>query len=182
MHQERSRLIFDVTAILPARVAGAGRGSKSWIGALEITEMERLERDVGGLCLGDLIAIDGIDAGKNRFFSPDCVTIGVVVCGPSPAQGRGIGATVLFSGSRHRLDLGSNPMVNTAKPCGSWTSTPDARFTQAGASVNVEARRFEPLCLSFSRAQRRLIEPDKDQICPNHLIAVGTKASDNRSC
>lgn len=104
LRQEQGRLIVGVMAVLPARVAGAGLGSDSWIGDLEITEKEPLEGDVGGLRFGDLIAFDGIDARTNRFFAPDCVTIGVVAHGPSPAPGHGIGATILFSGPRRRLE------------------------------------------------------------------------------
>jgi hypothetical protein len=103
LREERDRLVVDVTAILPARVAGAGLGSDRWIGDLEITEMEPLVGNVASLHFGDLVAFDGIDARTNRFFDPGCVTIGAVAHGPSPAPGHGVGVTVLITGPRDRL-------------------------------------------------------------------------------
>jgi hypothetical protein len=103
LREERDRLVVDVTAILPARVAGAGLGSDRWIGDLEITEMEPLIGNTASLHFGDLVAFDGIDARTNRFFNPECVAIGAVAHGPSPAPGHGVGVTILMTGPRSVL-------------------------------------------------------------------------------
>lgn len=85
-----------VRLTVPSKRAGngIGRPSVSWDLDLQVGP------DSGGtdMLLGDLVAVDGIDARFNMGFRRGWVTVGVVVHGGSPQPGHGPGITPILTG------------------------------------------------------------------------------------
>jgi Domain of unknown function (DUF4438) len=93
-------VVAGVRAVLPARLAGNGLGrpAAGWDLDLQVGAGE-----AGDLRLGDLVAIDDIDARYNMGFRRGWVTVGVVAHGSSPQPGHGPGMTPILTGPRSDL-------------------------------------------------------------------------------
>lgn len=82
-------LTVGVRAVLPSKLAGngIGRPAVSW----------DVDLQAGGLRLGDLVAITGLDARHNMGYRHGWLTVGVVVHGASPLPGHGPGVTPILT-------------------------------------------------------------------------------------
>jgi hypothetical protein len=89
-----------VRTVLPARLAGNGLGrpAASWDLDLQLGT-----GDGKDLRLGDLVAIDDIDARYNMGYRSGWVSVGVVVHGSSPLPGHGPGMMPILTGPRSAL-------------------------------------------------------------------------------
>ena len=90
----------SVRTVLPSRLAGNGLGrpAAAWDLDLQISPVDDHE-----LRLGDLVAIDDIDARYNMGFRSGWVSVGIVVHGSSPLPGHGPGMTPILTGPRSAL-------------------------------------------------------------------------------
>jgi hypothetical protein len=61
--------------------------------------------DAGGLLLGDLVAVGGLDARHNMGYRKGWLTVGVVVHGTSPLPGHGPGITPILTGPAAALSV-----------------------------------------------------------------------------
>lgn len=89
-----------VRAVLPAKLSGNGLGrpAAGWDLDLQVRA-----GDEPGLRLGDLVAIEDIDARYNMGYRSGWVSVGVVVHGASPLPGHGPGMTPILTGPRSAL-------------------------------------------------------------------------------
>jgi hypothetical protein len=89
-----------VRAVLPARLAGNGLGrpAAGWDLDLQVAP-----GDGQDLLLGDLVAIEDVDARYNMGYRRGWVSVGVVVHGGSPQPGHGPGMTPILTGPRSAL-------------------------------------------------------------------------------
>jgi hypothetical protein len=89
-----------VRTVLPARLAGNGLGrpAASWDLDLQLGS-----GDGEDLRLGDLVAIDDIDARYNMGYRSGWVSVGIVVHGSSPLPGHGPGMMPILTGPRSAL-------------------------------------------------------------------------------
>jgi uncharacterized protein DUF4438 len=90
----------SVRAVLPSRLAGNGLGrpAAGWDLDLQLGPADGYD-----LRLGDLVAIDDIDARYNMGFRSGWVSVGIVVHGFSPLPGHGPGMTPILTGPRSAL-------------------------------------------------------------------------------
>jgi len=90
----------SVRTVLPARLAGNGLGrpAAGWDLDLQLGA-----GDGHDLRLGDLVAIDDIDARFNMGFRGGWVSVGIVVHGSSPLPGHGPGMTPILTGPRSQV-------------------------------------------------------------------------------
>lgn len=97
---EQDVVVSGVRTVLPARLAGNGLGrpAAAWDLDLQIGA-----GDGQDLRLGDLVAIDDIDARYNMGFRSGWVSVGIVVHGSSPLPGHGPGMTPILTGPRSEL-------------------------------------------------------------------------------
>jgi hypothetical protein len=97
---EDGRLVVRVTRVLPPEVVGMGSGRVSAVTSVGlqrgVPDGER-EDALDGLRLGDLIAVRDWDATYYTGYRQGALTVGVVVCGDSPAAGNGPGITLLLT-------------------------------------------------------------------------------------
>jgi hypothetical protein len=113
---DRGRIVMPVRATVPTNAAGPGLGQDGWVGDLEIGDPAAID---DGLRFGDLVAFADLDGRVSRFYRPDHVAVGLVVHGPSPRPGHGVGVTILLSGPTAslvvRLDAGATvgPLLRT---------------------------------------------------------------------
>ncbi len=100
-------MTVGVRAILPSELAGNGIGRPAAAWDLDLQLPARpggpdAEDDrppgAGGLLLGDLVAITGLDARHNMGYRRGWLTVGVVVHGSSPLPGHGPGITPILTG------------------------------------------------------------------------------------
>lgn len=103
LQMDGAGLACSVVAVIPAEAAGAGLGQDSWIGDLEIAAAQVNAGTLERLRYGDLVAFSDLDARTTRFYSPGCISIGIVSHGPSPAPGHGVGVTIILTGPDARL-------------------------------------------------------------------------------
>lgn len=89
-----------VRAVLPSRLAGNGLGrpAAGWDLDLQVAA-----GDGQDLRLGDLVAIEDIDARYNMGYRRGWVSVGIVVHGGSPQPGHGPGMTPILTGPRSAL-------------------------------------------------------------------------------
>ena len=89
-----------VRAVLPAKLSGNGLGrpAAGWDLDLQVRP-----GDGHDLRLGDLVAIEDIDARWNMGYRRGWVSVGVVVHGSSPLPGHGPGMTPILTGPRSAL-------------------------------------------------------------------------------
>jgi hypothetical protein len=98
LETDGTRLVVEVSLVVPSRSAGSGLGQDAWVGDLEIADQPWLAGTERPLRFGDLVAFDAVDARTMRFHRPGHVAIGLVAHGPGHAPGHGIGVTILLSG------------------------------------------------------------------------------------
>ncbi|HET9898072.1 MAG TPA: DUF4438 domain-containing protein [Streptosporangiaceae bacterium] len=112
-------LQVSVRAILPAKLAGNGLGrpAAAWDLDLQVpparTSSQAAPVDLP-LLLGDLVAINDIDARYNIGYRHGWVTIGVIVHGASPLPGHGPGMTAVLTGPASAL----RPVPDVARHTG----------------------------------------------------------------
>jgi hypothetical protein len=94
------RLGVGVRAVLPARLAGNGLGRPAAGWDLDLQVGPNDWRD---LRLGDLVAIEDVDARYNMGYRTGWVSVGIVVHGGSPQPGHGPGMTPILTGPRSAL-------------------------------------------------------------------------------
>ncbi|MGN6795274.1 MAG: DUF4438 family protein [Streptosporangiaceae bacterium] len=89
-----------VRAVLPSRLAGNGLGrpAAAWDLDLQVGA-----GDGHDLRLGDLVAINDIDARFNMGYRSGWVSVGIVMHGASPQPGHGPGMTPILTGPRSAL-------------------------------------------------------------------------------
>jgi hypothetical protein len=89
-----------VRAVLPSRLAGNGLGrpAAGWDLDLQLRNGDGYD-----VRLGDLVAIDDIDARYNMGYRRGWVSVGIVVHGASPQPGHGPGITPILTGPRSAL-------------------------------------------------------------------------------
>ncbi len=89
-----------VRAVLPARLAGngIGRPAAGWDLDLQVGAADGYD-----LRLGDLVAVDDLDARYNMGYRRDWVSIGIIGHGSSPLPGHGPGITPILTGPRTSL-------------------------------------------------------------------------------
>jgi uncharacterized protein DUF4438 len=90
-----------VRAILPSKLAGngIGRPAAAWDLDLQLPAGPGgPPAGAGGLLLGDLVAVTGLDARHNMGYRKGWLTVGVVVHGTSPLPGHGPGITPILTG------------------------------------------------------------------------------------
>ena len=100
-----------VTRVLPPEVVGMGSGRVS---AVTSIALQPLAADLGGLRLGDLVALREWDATYFTGYHEGSITIGVVSTGDSPLAGNGPGVTLLLSGSASALGVEVDEGANLA--------------------------------------------------------------------
>jgi hypothetical protein len=111
---ERSggRLGIRVTRVLAPEVVGMGSGRVS--GATSFALQSEADEALGGLRIGDLVAVRDWDATYYTGYHEDRVTIGVVSTGASPVLGNGPATTILLSGPSTTFELVVDAGANLA--------------------------------------------------------------------
>lgn len=104
-------LAVRVSAVFPGRLAGngIGRPTAMWDIDLQLDEITASRWQASRLRLGDLVAIDDIDASFNAGYRRGWRSIGLVVHGGSPQPGHGPGVIVLLSGPAERITIELEP-------------------------------------------------------------------------
>jgi Domain of unknown function (DUF4438), N-terminal/Domain of unknown function (DUF4438), C-terminal len=82
----------------PSRLAGNGIGRPAASWDLDLQLPPPGDDGVGDLVMGDLVAVDDIDARYNMGYRRGWLTVGVVVHGASPLPGHGPGITPIMTG------------------------------------------------------------------------------------
>jgi hypothetical protein len=97
---EDGAVTAGVRAVLPAKLSGNGLGrpAAGWDLDLQVRAGDGLD-----LRLGDLVAIDDIDARYNMGYRSGWVSVGIVVHAASPLPGHGPGMTPILTGPRTAL-------------------------------------------------------------------------------
>jgi Domain of unknown function (DUF4438) len=97
---EGGAVTVGVRAVLPAKLSGNGLGrpAAGWDLDLQVRAADGLD-----LRLGDLVAVEDIDARWNMGYRSGWVSVGVVVHGSSPLPGHGPGMTPILAGPRSAL-------------------------------------------------------------------------------
>jgi hypothetical protein len=100
-------LAVQVRALVPSRLVGngIGRPTPMWDLDLQIDPATAPRWRAEQLRLGDLVAIDDLDARYNAGYRRGWRSIGIVVHGASPQPGHGPGVTVILSGPAGRIDV-----------------------------------------------------------------------------
>lgn len=92
---------------------GVGRASALWDMDIQVTAEEADGLGLGGLRLGDLLAVDDWDARYNMGFRRGMVTVGVVVHGASRIPGHGPGVVALLTGPAAALSVVMRPAADS---------------------------------------------------------------------
>jgi len=82
----------------PSRLAGNGIGRPAVSWDLDLQLPPPGDDGAGDLVMGDLVAVDDIDARYNMGYRRGWVTVGMVVHGASPLPGHGPGITPILTG------------------------------------------------------------------------------------
>lgn len=100
-------LAVKVRTVVPSRLVGngIGRPTPMWDLDLQIDRATASMWKAEQLRLGDLVAIDDIDARYNAGYRRGWRSIGIVVHGSSPQPGHGPGVTVILSGPAGCIDV-----------------------------------------------------------------------------
>ncbi len=110
------RVEVPVRAVVPGRLAGngVGRPAQQWDVDLAFPAGDPV---LGGLRLGDLLAVTDLDVRHNIGYRRGWVTVGLVVHGDSPQPGHGPGLTPVLTGPADLL----LPQVDVTGPAAlSW--------------------------------------------------------------
>jgi hypothetical protein len=101
---EHDKIDVGVRTTFASKVIGngIGRPMAMWDVDLQVGPML-----APGLRLGDLVAVNDLDARTNAGFRRGYVSVGVVVHGASPQPGHGPGLTVLLSGPAQSFSVRS---------------------------------------------------------------------------
>ena len=98
-------MTVGVRAILASKLAGngIGRPAAAWDLDLQLPAGPDVSAGdgppgAGGLLLGDLVAVTGLDVRHNMGYRKEWLTVGVVVHGTSPLPGHGPGITPILTG------------------------------------------------------------------------------------
>ena len=104
-------MAVGVRAVLPSRLVGngIGRPTPMWDLDLQLDQAAADRWQAGGLRLGDLVAIDNVDARFNAGFRHGWRSVGMVVHGASPQPGHGPGVTVFLTGPATSLEVHADP-------------------------------------------------------------------------
>ena len=100
-------LTVKVRAAVPSRLVGngIGRPTPMWDLDLQLDRNTAPRWHAESLRLGDLVAIDDLDARYNAGYRRGWRSIGVVVHGASPQPGHGPGVTVILTGPAGRIEV-----------------------------------------------------------------------------
>jgi hypothetical protein len=115
--EEGGRVLFGVTARIPAHLVGAGLGLTSEGGSVHLQSTDRaLLTDLGldRLRLGDIVALDDTDSRFNHGYLTGARAIGVVCSTDGPRAGYGPGITVLLTAPSGELGCFEAPGTNLA--------------------------------------------------------------------
>jgi hypothetical protein len=104
-------LTVGVRAVLPSRLVGngIGRPTPMWDLDLQLDQTAATRWQAGNLRLGDLVAIDDLDARYNAGYRRGWRSVGLVVHGASPQPGHGPGVTVILTGPAVSLEVRPDP-------------------------------------------------------------------------
>ena len=98
--EQEGRVVFGVTARIPAHLVGAGLGLSSEGGSVHLQSTDRAllaELRLDQLRLGDIVALDDTDSRFNHGYLRGARAIGVVCSTDGPRAGYGPGITVLLT-------------------------------------------------------------------------------------
>lgn len=95
----------DVAGVVPSAVVGngIGRPAQMWDVDLQISAATADRYRLGGLRLGDLVAVDDLDVRHNAGYRRGWRTVGLIVHGGSPQPGHGPGLMPLLCGPGEQL-------------------------------------------------------------------------------
>jgi hypothetical protein len=101
-------LSVGVRCTVPSKMSGNGLGrpSASWCLDLSLVPPEQGGADVR---LGDLVAVDGLDARFNMGYRRGWITVGVAVHTDSPLPGHGPGITPILTGPGSEFSVRDEP-------------------------------------------------------------------------
>jgi uncharacterized protein DUF4438 len=104
-------LTAGVRLTVPGKLAGSGIGrpAVSWDLDLQLPPGNPAGDALGGLRLGDLVAVSGIDARWNLGYRRDWVTVGLIAHAASPQPGHGPGLTPILTGPASVLRAEPDP-------------------------------------------------------------------------
>ena len=100
----------EVRGVVPSAVVGngIGRPAQMWDLDLQLTATTADRYQLGGLRLGDLVAVDDLDVRHNAGYRRGWRTVGLMVHGASPLPGHGPGLMPLLCGPREQLTIDVN--------------------------------------------------------------------------
>jgi len=105
-------LVVAVRTAVPSRLVGNGIGRPTDMWDLDL-QLDRVTAPRWGaeqLRLGDLVAIDDLDARYNAGYRRGWRSVGLVVHGASPQPGHGPGVTVVLSGPAGSIEIRPDPI------------------------------------------------------------------------
>lgn len=116
---EEGKLIFPVTAVLPAYLMGSGLGSSSLMnGDYDIMTQDKEANEkfgINDLKFGDFVAVLDHDSTYGAHYKNNAVTIGVVVHSDSFTSGHGPGLTVVATSENGSIEPVYDPEANIGK-------------------------------------------------------------------
>lgn len=115
--EDGDRVLFGVTARVPAHLVGAGLGLTSEGGSVHLQTTDRAliaELGLDRLRLGDIVALDDTDSRFNHGYLRGARAIGVVCSTDGPRAGYGPGITVLLTAPATGLGRYDAPGANIA--------------------------------------------------------------------
>ena len=125
-----SRIEVPVTCVVPAKLMGSGIGkthAHSGDYDIQLLDAKTIERHgIGGISLGDIVAIKDADHTFGRMYRKGSITIGVVVHSDCVISGHGPGVTTIMTSSGGRIVPRISPGANIAKllKIGSYRAKP----------------------------------------------------------
>jgi hypothetical protein len=98
----KGRVDVEVRTTLTSKVVGNGIGRP-----MAMWDVDLQVGSASGLRLGDLVAVEDLDARTNAGYRRGYLSVGLIVHGASPQPGHGPGLTVLLSGPAKSFSVSS---------------------------------------------------------------------------
>ncbi|MFI7539495.1 DUF4438 domain-containing protein [Streptosporangium sp. NPDC049376] len=105
---EDGKVTVTVRGTVPSRLVGNGLGRPAQMWDLDV-QVTPSTPGLGGLRLGDLVALDDVDVRHNMGYRRGWRTVGVVAHGDSPLPGHGPGVTPVLTGPADLLPVTVDP-------------------------------------------------------------------------
>jgi hypothetical protein len=114
-----NKIEVPVAAVIPAGLMGSGIGkSHAYSGDYDIQLLDKKTIDklgIGGIRLGDIVAIKDADHTFGRMYRKGSITVGVVVHSDCVISGHGPGVTTVMTSSGGRIVPHVDPGANIAR-------------------------------------------------------------------